>query len=905
MGMALPAGGHLTHGWSVSITGKWFRAVQYGVRRDTGRVDMDEVRDLARAERPKLIFCGGTAIPRTIDFPAFAEIAHEVGAVLVADIAHIAGLVAGGAHPSPVGHADVISTTTHKTLRGPRGAMLMCKAEHAKAIDQAVFPGLQGGPHNHTTAAIAVALQRGGDSRRSATTRTQIVANAKALGRRRWPTRGFDLVSGGTDNHLLLVDLDEQGRPRQAGRQGARPGRHRAATTTRCRSTRASRSTPPGVRIGTPPSPPAAWAPATWTASLAGSTRWSSRRGSRRRGRRGEGRRRGARVRPGVRGAGVARLSRGQVRPRVDGATAAAASPDTIKDNHRMEIWPGTAYPLGATFDGAGTNFALFSEVADRVELCLFDGSEGSRRLPRRGSTLPEVDALRLARLPARASARASATATASTARATPQRGQRCNPAKLLLDPYAKAVEGQVDWAESLFDYRFAAPERRNDADSAPHAPKSVVINPFFDWQNDRHPRHAVPRDGHLRGARQGPDDDATRRMPRRDPRHLRRHRRTRRSSSTCTELGVTAIELMPVHQFVQDHHLRRARPAQLLGLQHDRLLRAAQRLQLGSGQRGQQVLEFKAMVRDAARAPASRSSSTSSTTTPPRATTWARRCPSAASTTRPTTGSSTTTPSTTTTRPAPATRLLMRNPHVLQLIMDSLRYWVHRDARRRVPLRPRGDAGPPVPRGRPAVGVLRPRPAGPGRLPGQADRRAVGRRRGRLPGRQLPAAVDRVERQVPRHRARLLARRARHARPSSPRGSPARATSTRSDGRRPIASINFVTAHDGFTLARPGLLQREAQRRQRRGQRRRREPQPVVELRRRGADRRPRGARRCASGRSATSSRRCCLSPGRADAAARRRARPHPGAATTTSTARTTRSSWVDWADAPTRTGR
>src|SRR5919112_1319490 len=138
MGMALPMGGHLTHGWSVSATGKWFRSVQYGVRKETGRVDLDEVRELARAERPKVIFCGGTAIPRTIDFPAFAEIAREVGAVLLADIAHIAGLVVGGAHPSPVGHADVITTTTHKTLRGPRGAMLMSTARHAEALEKAV-----------------------------------------------------------------------------------------------------------------------------------------------------------------------------------------------------------------------------------------------------------------------------------------------------------------------------------------------------------------------------------------------------------------------------------------------------------------------------------------------------------------------------------------------------------------------------------------------------------------------------------------------------------------------------------------------------------------------------------------------------------------------------------------------
>src|SRR5215831_2526852 len=149
MGMALPMGGHLTHGWPVSVTGKWFRSVQYGVRADTGRIDLDEVRDLARRERPKVIYCGGTAIPRMIDFPAFAEIAAEVDAVLVADIAHIAGLIAGGAHPSPVGYAPVITTTTHKTLRGPRGAMIMSTAEHASALDKAVFPGLYGGPHNH------------------------------------------------------------------------------------------------------------------------------------------------------------------------------------------------------------------------------------------------------------------------------------------------------------------------------------------------------------------------------------------------------------------------------------------------------------------------------------------------------------------------------------------------------------------------------------------------------------------------------------------------------------------------------------------------------------------------------------------------------------------------------------
>jgi glycine hydroxymethyltransferase len=209
MGMALPAGGHLTHGWKVSVTGKWFHAVQYGVRADTGRIDFDQVRDLALAERPKIIYCGGTAIPRTIDFPAFAAIADEVDAILVADIAHIAGLIAGGAHPSPVGHAPVITTTTHKTLRGPRGAMIMSTAEHASALDKAVFPGLQGGPHNHTTAAIAVALNEAAQPEFRMYAR-QVVANAKALADA-LVAREFDLVSGGTDNHLILIDLTSKG----------------------------------------------------------------------------------------------------------------------------------------------------------------------------------------------------------------------------------------------------------------------------------------------------------------------------------------------------------------------------------------------------------------------------------------------------------------------------------------------------------------------------------------------------------------------------------------------------------------------------------------------------------------------------------------------------------------------
>jgi glycine hydroxymethyltransferase len=249
MGMSLPSGGHLTHGWKVSATGKWFRSVQYGVRADTGRIDFDEVRDLARAERPKIIFCGGTAIPRIIDFPAFAAIAAEVGAVLVADIAHIAGLIAGGAHPSPVGYAQVITTTTHKTLRGPRGAMIMSTAEHASALDKAVFPGLQGGPHNHTTAAIAVALHEAARPDFS-TYAHQVVANAKALAEA-LGGRGFDLVSGGTDNHLILIDLTGKG---IAGKPAAK-AMDRAGLETNYNTVPFDPRKPfdpSGMRIGTP-----------------------------------------------------------------------------------------------------------------------------------------------------------------------------------------------------------------------------------------------------------------------------------------------------------------------------------------------------------------------------------------------------------------------------------------------------------------------------------------------------------------------------------------------------------------------------------------------------------------------------------------------------------------------------
>ena len=209
MGLSLPAGGHLTHGWKVSATGIYYNAVQYGVRETDHLIDLDQVRSLAKEHNPKLIWCGHSAYPRTLDFAAFAEIADEVGAHLVADIAHIAGLVAGGAHPSPVPHCAAVTTTTHKTLRGPRGGLIMSREAHAKAIDKAVFPGLQGGPHNHSTAAKAVAFAEASTKEFSAYAHA-VVANAKALAEQLM-ARGHKLITGGTDNHLMLVDLTQHG----------------------------------------------------------------------------------------------------------------------------------------------------------------------------------------------------------------------------------------------------------------------------------------------------------------------------------------------------------------------------------------------------------------------------------------------------------------------------------------------------------------------------------------------------------------------------------------------------------------------------------------------------------------------------------------------------------------------
>ncbi len=208
MGLELSHGGHLTHGSPVSASGRLFRSVQYGVDQRTGLIDLDMVRDVARRERPKVIIAGGSAYPRIVDFAAFAEIAREVGAKLLVDMAHFAGLVAGGVYPSPVPYADIITSTTHKTLRGPRGGFTLCREELAKPIDKHVFPGMQGGPLEHVIAAKAVAFH---EALRPSFHDyvVQVVRNAVALGEA-LTERGYTLVSGGTDSHLLLMDLRPQ-----------------------------------------------------------------------------------------------------------------------------------------------------------------------------------------------------------------------------------------------------------------------------------------------------------------------------------------------------------------------------------------------------------------------------------------------------------------------------------------------------------------------------------------------------------------------------------------------------------------------------------------------------------------------------------------------------------------------
>ncbi|HEX6920854.1 MAG TPA: glycogen debranching protein GlgX [Actinomycetes bacterium] len=463
-----------------------------------------------------------------------------------------------------------------------------------------------------------------------------------------------------------------------------------------------------------------------------------------------------------------------------------------------MEIWPGTAYPLGATFDGAGTNFALFSEVADRVELCLFDevgGGKGSRRLTETRVDLPEVDGFVWHGYLPRVGPGQRYGFRVHGPR-DPKWGLRCNPSKLLLDPYAKAVEGQVDWAESLFDYRFASPTRVNQLDSGRHAPKSVVINPFFDWQKDRNPgtpyHQTVIYEAHVRGLTMQhpalPDAIRGTYAGIAHPaiiEHLHR-------------LGVTAIELMPVHQFVQDHHLIERGLSNYWGYNTIGFF-APHNAYSSSGQRGGQVLEFKSMVRELHAAGIevildvvynhTAEGNQMGPTLSFRGIdnhAYYRLVDGDPEHYYDTTGTGNT--------------LLMRHPHVLQLIMDSLRYWVldmHVDGFR-------FDLASTL-----------------ARQFHEVDR--------------LSAFFDLVQQDPVISQVKLIAEpwdvgeggyqvgnfpplwtewngRYRDTVRDFWRGEPAtlaefasRLTGSadlyQEDGRRPIASVNFVTAHDGFTL--------------------------------------------------------------------------------------------------------
>ncbi len=263
MGMHLFAGGHMTHGLKVNFSGVYYKSVQYGARKD-GYLDLDEMWALAREHKPKLIIVGGTAYPRIYEWAKYKEVADEVGAYLMADISHVAGLIVGGVHPSPVGIADVITTTTHKTLRGPRGAMILCDGEPSNflkpppeksrkylptMIDRAIIPGLQGGPHNHQTAAIAVALKEAAQPEFK-TYAAQIVRNTKALAEKLL-THGFELVTGGSDNHLIVIDLTNKN---ITGKQGEDALGKAGITVNKNTVPHDSRKPydPSGIRLGTP-----------------------------------------------------------------------------------------------------------------------------------------------------------------------------------------------------------------------------------------------------------------------------------------------------------------------------------------------------------------------------------------------------------------------------------------------------------------------------------------------------------------------------------------------------------------------------------------------------------------------------------------------------------------------------
>lgn len=249
LGMALPHGGHLTHGAKISISGRYFRSESYELDPNSGLLNYDTVRSRAKEVNPKIIIAGHSAYPRILDFQKFREIADEVGALLMVDMAHFSGLVAGGVHPSPIPYADMVTTTTHKSLRGPRGAMIMCRQKHQAAIDKAVFPGVQGGPHDNTTTAIAIALKEALTEKFQQYAK-QVVKNAAVLADSLL-TKGFTLITGGTDNHLMLVDLTNK---KLSGRQAAKALDQAGIVLNYNAVPFDSRkpADPSGIRLGTP-----------------------------------------------------------------------------------------------------------------------------------------------------------------------------------------------------------------------------------------------------------------------------------------------------------------------------------------------------------------------------------------------------------------------------------------------------------------------------------------------------------------------------------------------------------------------------------------------------------------------------------------------------------------------------
>ena len=529
------------------------------------------------------------------------------------------------------------------------------------------------------------------------------------------------------------------------------------------------------------------------------------------------------------------------------------------------QVWPGSAYPLGATYDGTGTNFAIFSEVAEKVELCLFDDDGNEERI-----RLPEMDGFVWhAFLPGIHPGQRYGFRVHGPY--DPIAGPALQPEQAAARPLREGDRRPDRLGSGVLRLRLQDQEAQRRRLGAAHA-EVRRRQPVLRLGRGPPAEDALQQDGHLRGPRQGPDDDQPA-HPRGAARHLRRRRPPGddRVPHRARDHRHRAAAGAPVRA---GRHPGAEGAAQLLGLQHDRLLRAAQRVRQrhhgrparagvqghgagpargrhrGHPRRGLQPHRRGQPQRPDAVVPRHRQPDVLQARRGRRAVLHGlHRHGEHAQ------------------RPDSA---VAADDHGLAAVLG------HRDARRRVPVRPRLHPGPRAARRRPALHVLRPRPPGPRRQPGEADRRAVGRRRGRLPGGQLPGPVDRVERQVPRHRPRLLARRGRHRRrvrqPDHRLGRPVPALGTPS-----VRQHQLRHRPRRLHAQRPGLVQREAQRGQRRGQQRRREPQPQLELRRRGRHRRP-GDPAAAGPAAAQLHRHADAQPGRADAAARRRAGPHPG---------------------------